>query len=994
MYKITFWKSWPSVYQKILLVLFVLVGISMVVIAVGYFDSPSASYGWEQFQELKRYPVPLHSFTVGGTTFTTETSNFIVFNTWSTLPLQINLIALDTYFMLFVLGFSMLITLLTLIPRFWFYIGAGVLVVVISTFQLDQIGLFGLTNNAPVIVFISVLLGISIYYQFFQTTATLLQRWMVILTVLAFSGFVIQFGATVPHALHHIAAGTLPAAFVFLIIFIINVAHEIIAGFVSLVGQGTRNSKSLQHFLVISAIYLITLWMTYLNKIGWTDLGMVIHPLIILSASAILGIWGIRQREPQYDNIIPANPYGVYFILGLALMALGLVGYLTAASQDIALLSVNDLILYTHIAYGTVFFLYIVSNFLGMLRSNLPVYRVMYKPTLMPYFSYRLGALIFTIALVAYNRWMVPVNHFTSACFTAYGDVYQYHDEETKAITYYKRANGYGPYNHHASTALGDWEGKLFNTTDQQQYYQQANSYLSTEYTAVNAARSRSNKLEEIFILQDALKKNPSSGILNNNLGVAYSRLGLVDSAKRYLLKAGTDSKTRESADMNLVALMAVRSVDQAPDSLLTMLNDQSPAVMANVLAMANQQGRRVNLKAWLPKDSTLNLFTATMMGNYITNNILQPDTSYLNTSISIARLPRNQGFREIILTPAAHVCYAWGKISLAFELLQEAVVSGGNAGEHQTTMGLWALELGKPEAALPYLQSAATAHFPNASFPYAIALAEQGKTNEAIVALDSLTARKDSVLTQQIEKYKRVLGGPETWFPTFSDEEKYLYIHYRVALADSVEFDRRRKQINTDDWKISVLTDRANKLLRVDESALAWSVFRKVAGLRPTTELRLMDVRLLELRLLAAQGKISLLAERKKDIETGPYYRSYADYYEGLEYASRGDTTQALRRLWTVATQNPYFDEAVATAADYLLAHHVSDQRVYHLLAEALQVNAASPAILKAYIPVAIGRGYDTYASSALTTLKGLISPASFRRYIAENHLEALPLQ
>lgn len=975
------------------MVLFVLLGLSLVMIAVGYISHPSAVYGWEQFQELKKYPVPLHSFSVGGTTFTTEVSNYIVFNTWSTLPLQISLAALDIYFVFFLLGFSILITLLTLIPRFWFYIGAGVLVVVISTFQLDQIGLFGWHNNVPVVGLVTLLLGISIYYQFFHTTASLLQRWMVILLAFALSGIIIRFGATAPHALHHIAASTLPASFVFLLIFMINVAHEIIAGFVSLVGQGTRNSKSLQHFLVISAIYLVTLWMTYLNKIGWTDLGMVIHPLVILSASAILGIWGIRQREPQYDNIIPANPYGVYFIIGLALMATGLVGYLTGASQDIALLSVNDLILFTHIAYGTVFFLYIASNFLGMLRSNLPVYKVMYKPTLMPYFSYRLGALIFTIALVAYNRWIVPVNHFTSAVFTAYGDVYQYHGEDAKAITYYKRANGYGPYNHHASTALGDWEGKIFNTTDQQQYYQQANSYLPTAYTAVNAARTRTNKLEGIFILQDALKKNSGSGILNNNLGVAYSRLGLADSAQRYLLKAGRENTTKESADLNLVALMAVRSVQQAPDSLLTLLNDQSPAVLANLLAMANQQGRTTNLKAWLPKDSTVNLFTATMMGNYLTNNILQPDTSYLRASIAMARLPRNQGFKEIILAPAAHVCYAQGNISLAFELLQEASV-GGNAGEHQTTLGLWALELGKPEAALTYLYSAVTAHFPNASFPYAIALAEQGKINEAIVALDSLSGRKDSVLTQQVEKYKRVLAGPESWFSNFSDEEKYLYLRYRVALSDSAGFDGKRAQIAGDDWKINALTDRAMKLLRQDEPALAWSVFRKVGGLRPSSESRLMDVRLLELRLLAARGKVSQLAERRKDIPSGPYLRSASDYYEGLELASRGDTVQAARQLRAVATQNPYYDEAVATTAEYLLAHHTAEQQVYSILAEALQVNSASPAILKAYIPVALARGYDAYASSALTTLKGLISPGSFRRYVAENHLEALPLQ
>ncbi len=97
------------------MVLFVLLGLSLVMIAVGYISHPSAVYGWEQFQELKKYPVPLHSFSVGGTTFTTEVSNYIVFNTWSTLPLQISLAALDIYFVFFLLGFSILITLLTLI---------------------------------------------------------------------------------------------------------------------------------------------------------------------------------------------------------------------------------------------------------------------------------------------------------------------------------------------------------------------------------------------------------------------------------------------------------------------------------------------------------------------------------------------------------------------------------------------------------------------------------------------------------------------------------------------------------------------------------------------------------------------------------------------------------------------------------------------------------------------------------------------------------------
>jgi hypothetical protein len=48
----------------------------------------------------------------------------------------------------------------------------------------------------------------------------------------------------------------------------------------------------------------------------------------------------------------------------------------------------------------------------------------------------------------------------------------------------------------------------------------------------------------------------------------------------------------------------------------------------------------------------------------------------------------------------------------------------------------------------------------------------------------------------------------------------------------------------------------------------------------------------------------------------------------------------------------------------------------------------------LKAYIPVALARGFDQYAVGALETLKGILTPEAFRKYVAENRLSGLLLQ
>ncbi len=393
-----------------------------------------------------------------------------------------------------------------------------------------------------------LLVGIGLYYQFLNNAAPFLQRVLTFTASIIFIGVMIANFSSASQPLRYFAVNTLPSSIVLLLIFIILVAHEIMASFVSLVGKGTRNSKSLRHYMIISGFYLVNLWLAYLDRINYIEWAFTIPPFLLLIISGILSVWGIRQRQPQYERIISADPFGVYVILSLGVISFSALGYFVASSGDVVLLSLNDLILYAHIGYGMIFFLYVVSNFLTMLASNLQAYRVLYKPTVMPYFSYRIAGLIFTLAFIFYRSWTVPVNHFISGYYTSLGDLFVSEGDPMLTLGYYKRAYFYAPYNQHAATALAEVEAARNNLSKERDYRKGANSYKPTEFTLLSAANTYSgNPLEEVVELQEANKILPSSGVIQNSLGLSYSRLGMADSAYRFFTHASRNKLTKAS---------------------------------------------------------------------------------------------------------------------------------------------------------------------------------------------------------------------------------------------------------------------------------------------------------------------------------------------------------------------------------------------------------------------------------------------------------------
>ncbi len=998
MHSFQFWKSWPIVYRRLLGLLAFLFITCLGLTILSLVQSPAPVFTWQQFQELRPQEIPIYSFNVGGFDLTVSGDNYIIFERWLGSPLLPNLRALDIYLFFFISSLVMLFALITVLPRFWFFVAGGLALFMISSFQLEALSIFGFQNKIPTGVIMVVLLGIAAYYQYFNSLASLLHRSLIFLTAAIVIGVVINLGSESAHPLRYFAVNSLLCSIVLLVVFILMVSHEIMASFIFLVGRGTRNTKSLRHYLIISAVYLFNLWLALWSKIGWIQWNYTIQPILLLGISGVLAIWGMRQRQPQYEKIIHADPFGVYFILSLGMIAFATVGYFLASSNDISLLSLNDLILYTHIGYGMMFLLYIASNFLGMLQRNYPVYKVIYKPTAMPYFSFRIAGLIFTLAFIFYNRWIVPVNHFASGYYTAMGDLFSEEEDPAIAFGYYNRAHRYAPYNQHASTALAQLEASRGNGMKEKSYYEDANQYKPTPFTAINEANAfhqAGRRFNEILVLREANRKLPANGIITSNLGLTYAQVGLVDSAYKFLSSAQKNTLTKETAEMNLLGLIAENNLKINPDSVDQLLHSQRLRIMGNALAIVNRKGKLIDLPIEFPKDSILNLFTATLIANYITNHITKIDTAFLTTCIRLAEKPINQSFTETILVPAAKACYAAGQVNRAFQLLQQTIFRGSQPGVHNTTLALWSLDLDKANAAQLYLLYAMNQNAPQASFTNAIALAENGRINEAIIAWDTLSHRKDSLIQFTSESMKRVLAAPISWFGNLTEKEKYQFIHYRIRLDDSVLFTRLIDQLSNEDLKAKAILDRSKKWFAQDEIIKAAQVYQKLKGLHLTDMRLFADIKYYELRLFASQRKWSMLEDAlQKGILFGAYRETERVYYEALIQTAKGDTIQAAKNLNWLSRYNYYYDEGITTAAAFFQHHGVDKRKSYLILSEALQVNPHSVKILKAYIPIALARGFGQYAGSALKTLQPLISTAAFKKFVNENQLLSLPLQ
>lgn len=943
---------------------------------VGYFQEADSVIHWEKLQEQKVVETTVHEFRLGPFVLNVPAENYVILEYFNGSDITPNIPA--SYFSLVILGVCavFLLTVITTLERFWYLVGMGLFILFIVSLRFEVLAFFGYVNQVPIIVILLLYALPSFYFNKINKDVSFNLRLLVFGSLTSLLAIAIFLFSGVAYPFLHLSLTSYTSSIILSVLFIIMVAHEILASFIYVTNQGT--SKSLQHFSIISTIYMANVIITCFHELGVFQFNFIyINLYLLLTISAVLGIWGFRQREPLYQNIITFSPHGGYFFLALGAICFSTLGQLLNNANDPAVKIMRDSIIFSHTGFGIIFLTYIFSNFILMLARNLPVFKVLYSPNRMPYFTYRFAGMIATIAFVLYSSWHVFVYHGMAGFYNNAGDLHMVLGNRAYAESFYDQGRSQAFQNNRSNYALGTLKTSRFDIDDAHYNYELANGKRPTVYSLTNAANlylwENKNQLA-IQHYRQALAQIPSSGPIMNNVGFGYAKIHEVDSSLIFLNEARTHNVSKSSAEANFFALATMESIPLKIDSILNLF-DTHPSILSNALALSTLHKQTFTTPVEPLREKQLNLYSATLLNNYIVKYATTLDTTFVNEAYKIASDSLNEDYSEALKSSLAFAFYHRGNVAKALEILAElAYISQSYQGKFNYIMGLWALEQNNPELAATYFSYSDTHAYKDAKFYNAIALSEAGRKDEALIMWDTVAQGRDEAKKEIAARMKKILTMDIQQVLSLSDAEKYQFCRYNIGLRDSSFFNRVVNTMESADYKAQAILDISKKYYEADLLVPAIRFYNRIAGLELSNKKLYDDVRHAELLMLAYRKEVrSLTSQINKDITFDNTRSLDKMLYTALVAVASGDTTLAEKNYKVLATYNPYFEEGIIASADFYRMQGTDNLKPYTILAEALQINANSIRLLKAYIAEAARQGFDEYVSSASQRLSDL---------------------
>ena len=980
-----FWKTWPAGQQKIFVILGAIALTATALSIAALFSYPWPSLTWEKTLQDQGLETSIRRISSGPYSLELKADSFVIWESWSGSLLNTLASAYLMFGVFASIGVVFLLTLHSTLRRFYFLAGSGLILFLAAGLRLESI-YPGLPNWSVTILVFFIFLTPGLFFQYRFNSASFSKRLLIYSATIV--GFILIFCLTAPVSRPEIylSVGLLPLTLLILPVFIILTAHEIPAGLISVIGFGGAGRNNFRDFLILVSIYLINLFALYLSDLQWFSWNYGVHPVFLIIISGTLSIWGVRHQQKQLEGFLDAESYGVWMMMALGLISASGIGFMYLTGNDALFATLRDLSLYIHIGYGLVFTVFVISNYSPLLIKGINITRVLYQPTVMPFFTYRFGGLVATLAFLFYNIFQRPVNDTIGGFYNALAGYHRIAKDNALDEGYLKLAARFAFHNHHSNVLLAEKALEEGNADRAKLYFQNALERRPTEQTTlslINLLEVNGRSLESFTYLKEGSKKFPGSAYLSNALGLSNYGLGSSDSAQWYfqqaIKKGGAAGK---SAEINLQAMITREQTNFSPDSLLQITDKKNIAALANTLAAANKKNVFLNTEFIEPSDSVLTDAYATWLNNWLIQNRNGLTEEKIVQVASLINHRQNQIYAEALHFSLAVAGYESGFINTAIEHLEKAAFLGNEKGRYNNTLAVWMLEQGAPETALDYNEFAIQQGYADAALTRAVLLAEAGKTTEAIIAWDSLGRKNEGTIRFLADLSKRALGAPESFFQNLSDEERYAYCRYRLKATDTELFLKLISGIKSDDLRAKAIYDHAEKLFEAAKQDEANQVFRKLEGIPIASEELYHRIQLLELRMLAASGEIKLLEKRSgENFSFHPHEQAYQKYFDGL--IALPDTAKAGKSFRWIQRNNLLCVDGVLGSAAFLGNYKKDHLAAYSLLARALHRNPYSVRLLMAYIRSASRLGFMDYVGDSLGNLEARIGKEAFVQFM-----------
>ncbi|MCU0418157.1 MAG: hypothetical protein MUC38_00750 [Cyclobacteriaceae bacterium] len=977
MYAFRFWKLWPTDQQRWLAVLAALFLVATAYVWYAYDRQPAPVIKPEQLEQRVLLPVVTGQLSVGGFSLPEPADNYLIYESVQGSLFNPNRPAAYVFVALMLACLVVMATVISALPRFWFLLGFAVWVVCWVSLRVPAFGLFGLANQVPLVGIVCVYSIALVYFHWVGREAQWTVRFLVFSVVTVGVVVTLFFFASVPDPLGLLAVRLVPSVLLMALLVILLSAHEIMAGFVWIIGQG-RPQKSLRHFLIGAVVYLLNVFLLYADSIyliRWNIDPLFVY--LLLTATMVVGVWGFRRQHPTYESIFSPDPAATYFYVALVTAVTSSLAFFMATHNDPLLQLARQIILFGHLGFGIIFFLYMAINFVPLLGDNVAVYKVLYKPKVMPFVTFRIGATIATVAFFVYAVWTSSVYRATSGYLLGLADWHLSNGQVEAAQEELENAARYKKYTHHGNYVLANIHTVNQRWTEAIEAYGYAAMAGDDAWAYINQSSlqlQQGKPLDALETLHKARKRFPQDGAVRLALGSTHAHINSADSAFYYFAQANT-TQVASAAETNFLATAAQVRVAVPADSLLLATQTNSEGALANAFALANRQQRELTLPLRLPADTVLSLYTSVRLVNQLINQLHRLDTGTLKAVTTLARRPSNQFFEPSLLMAAAHGYYRLGLARDAVSLIQELNFKARRP-EYAYLLALWHAHAGNWEGSRGYAAEAGR----EGEVIKAIALIEQGRRADALTLWDSLATSTDAAVATLARETADVLRAT-VGSPAWSDRQQILFATYKTPTEAA--FEQALSSIREPQAKAAVTVDRAKRLWAAGHEAASRACMNRLNEWPvPASSLR-TDIILFSLvQFVKAQQWVAVQQQLKA---LGPTHPWRAEYQYALAALAQqeGNARAAADHYRFVAAHGPFLEDAIVAGAEFFAAADATSLEPLSILTEGLLAKPESIKVLKAYTLQAARLGYAEEAQQTLNTLGELLPVAELRQFV-----------
>ncbi|QKZ11777.1 tetratricopeptide repeat protein [Spirosoma sp. KUDC1026] len=997
MSSLLFWKEWSRSYRFLYLLGLVLTGLAYTLFVIAWLRGLENVIDWNVLSELIDLPITLDSFSDGLINYSVSGKGFAVSEQFLASPMQVDPTMATVFLAGLGVAFIFIMSAITRFNRLRYLISMALLILGTALFRWEMLEVPGLSGNSLFLLLLFLFGSLSYYFHAFRMDVDIPVRMglFTAITGLVALGISVLSPVTYPALL--IVSYGMPTLLAFSVGFIFFIAPEVIAGLVWLTSVGrqegdemnSRRTLGINNLLVISLLYLLNLvliWLKNTRSIDWDVLA--ISPFVLFLVTVVLGFWGFRRLVQQQD-VVSFRDAGAFLYFGLAILATMTIAYAFVTANDPLIELFEDAIVYTQLAMGAFFLIYVLVNFWPIYQQNLPVYRVLYKPKRLELILFRIMGFVGVAVLVS-TGGLVALRQGFAGYFNGLGDLYSATGEQLSATAFYQRAVEQEFQNHKSNYALASLALKQGNQTTAAFYYQQAllKQPCPQDYAGLSQTYLQTDLFfEAVKSLQRGIRAFPNSGELRNNLGYLYARTSVADSAYYYFKSAVGITGQDDVPESNLLGFYARNPQLLAADSTLTQQTRETSyeSYQANALALRLIMGRgttpantgQPSRPAWL-SDTTgggLSAGRFASLYNYTLAN-QRPDSSLARTIQQYLVDPVNQELADDLLLARAVADYKNYNPLGAFDVLEQLANDDQvSSSSYRSVAGLWLLKQGLyRESAEMFGQNADTTSIYYRAMALTKAAAENLTVNTTTLAEARPFWVAASAKDPALESIRQVLYRerlPE------SDFEKSFYAIYRLddpnrgRYWDTVK-DPSQKTIAG----VALMNDYLNQL-QWRNAQLILSGLPDSSQISPiASSMQTVGA----IRLAAFRRSVGA-AERMESRQVLPEFQARRSYWLGQTYERTRQFGKAMAAYEQAYRLAPLNANIVAATAQ-LLRQQKQVDKAYDMTTAALPFNETKPELLKTYVMLCLDRSLFDYAENGLALLEAA-SPTDYQAFL-----------